>query len=247
MLKISLIFLFLIERALFQFNQCNIPKCLSCFEFKTLEQKGCICTECPKTLFSHICTIEECRKCESGRNSFINDCFCSKCDYEAIKKEDEKENKKKMTEIIVGTVCSAVVIIFFLLLIIYLKVYKCKKRERNIVVFHINNENIDIRDINDNNINIYNHNNNINSNDRIIKNKISLDDIFNKVEYLGPKKCKKEYEKYNIECSICLEKFKDEIDMISITPCFHLFHNKCLSGYFKKNKKAKCPNCNFKI
>ena len=71
--------------------------------------------------------------------------------------------------------------------------------------------------------------------------------MFNKGEYLGPKQCKKEYEKYNIECTICIEKFKKRIDMVSITPCFHLFHYKCLKDYFQKNKNAKCPNCNFDI
>ena len=64
---------------------------------------------------------------------------------------------------------------------------------------------------------------------------------------MGPKKCKKEYEKYNIECIICLEKFKDDIDMVCLTPCSHLFHNECSYDYFHTNKNAKCPNCNFNI
>ena len=74
-----------------------------------------------------------------------------------------------------------------------------------------------------------------------------LYDILADEKYLGPKKCKKEYEKYNIECTICLEKFKDDIDIISLTPCYHLFHNKCLNQYFRKNKNAKCPNCKYNI
>ena len=87
----------------------------------------------------------------------------------------------------------------------------------------------------------------IDNNNDIDINILPIDDLLTNEKYLGPKKCKKEYEKYNIECTICLQKFKDDIDMVSLTPCYHLFHNKCLYIYFKKNKMAKCPNCKFDI
>jgi hypothetical protein len=126
----------------------------------------------------------------------------------------------------------------------------CKKRRISNQNARIN-ENI-INNINKNNNNnnrniVININNNINSEGRLNNNNTILDEIFNNEKYLGPKKCKKEYEKYNIECTICLEKFKEDIDMVSLTPCYHLFHNKCLNIYFKKNKMAKCPNCKFDI
>ena len=91
---------------------------------------------------------------------------------------------------------------------------------------------------------------NIDSHSNIIipeKKSLTFEEILANGKYLGPKKCKKEYEKYNIECTICLEKFKDNIDMVCITPCFHLFHHKCFYDYFHANKNTKCFNCNYDI
>ena len=97
---------------------------------------------------------------------------------------------------------------------------------------------------------VNNINYNIDSHSNIIipkKKSLTLEEILTNGKYLGHKKCKKEYEKYNIECTICLEKFKGYIDMVCITPCFHLFHHKCFNDYFHANKNAKSPNCNYDI
>ena len=91
---------------------------------------------------------------------------------------------------------------------------------------------------------------NLYTDNKIINNpvkEISLDEILSYEKYLGPKLCKKEYQKHNGICIICLEKFKEDIDMVSLTPCFHLFHSNCLDIYFRKNQNAKCPNCNYDI
>ena len=90
-----------------------------------------------------------------------------------------------------------------------------------------------------------------NSNENILRNRvnkeITLEEILKNYKYLGPKLCEEKYQKFDSVCSICLEKFKNDIDMVSFTPCFHLFHHKCIKDYFIKNNNAKCPNCNLNI
>jgi hypothetical protein len=46
-------------------------------------------------------------------------------------------------------------------------------------------------------------------------------------------------------CTICLEDFKEGKSNVSMTPCQHVFHYKCLSNWLMKNViNPKCPNCN---
>ena len=48
-------------------------------------------------------------------------------------------------------------------------------------------------------------------------------------------------------CSICLEKIKLR-DKISLTPCQHIFHYKCLNTWlFKDLHEPKCPNCKYDL
>ena len=76
-------------------------------------------------------------------------------------------------------------------------------------------------------------------------NKKIIELLLNDPKYLGSKICKKEYEKYGSNCTICLEEFKTDVDKISLTPCYHVFHYKCLSSYMRKNENnIHCPNCN---
>jgi len=197
----------------------------------------------------------------------VFDCYCKKCYPEEEKKDEEN---KKSNSFVVIIIISSVLFVAIIFLISYCCM-KCRRSNRGIeneIIMNIdqanNGNNINVRarnnNSNTNNIFIYNNRNRnivvnsnvniINSNDGLHNPKIeetTIDDILADEKYLGPKKCKKEYEKYNIECTICLEKFKDDIDIISLTPCHHLFHNKCLNKYFRKNKNAKCPNCNFDI
>ena len=51
---------------------------------------------------------------------------------------------------------------------------------------------------------------------------------------------------YGDNCTICMENFV-EFDIISRTPCEHIFHKKCFDKYLKGIKakdKLVCPNCN---
>jgi hypothetical protein len=111
------------------------------------------------------------------------------------------------------------------------------KRESN----YINNYNANLgfrRNVNDFN-NLYNE-----ELERRIKKK-TIEVLLSDPNYLGIKVCKKEYEKYGNNCTICLEEFKIGIDKISLTPCYHIFHYKCLSSYMRKNENnTHCPNCN---
>ncbi len=73
----------------------------------------------------------------------------------------------------------------------------------------------------------------------------NVENLLNNPDLLGERICKKEYEKYGTNCTICLEELKVGVDKVSLTPCFHVFHFKCLSDWLRKNvSNLKCPNCN---
>ena len=46
----------------------------------------------------------------------------------------------------------------------------------------------------------------------------------------------------SISCSTCLECFFPNSD-VSITPCGHLFHTKCIQRWFQANDRNDCPHC----
>ena len=49
-------------------------------------------------------------------------------------------------------------------------------------------------------------------------------------------------------CTICIEEFKIGKSKVSVTPCHHIFHFKCLSNWLNKNVlNPKCPNCNHNL
>ena len=49
-------------------------------------------------------------------------------------------------------------------------------------------------------------------------------------------------------CTICIEDFKEKRSRVSITPCKHIFHYKCLSNWLINNSmNPKCPNCNYNL
>ena len=73
-------------------------------------------------------------------------------------------------------------------------------------------------------------------------NKEKLDKLFSKT--MSEHLYKNEYNQYGGGCSICLENFKKK-SIVSITPCNHVFHFKCIKNWLYKNiKNTKCPNCN---
>ena len=73
-------------------------------------------------------------------------------------------------------------------------------------------------------------------------NKEKLDKLFSKT--MSEHLYKNEYNQYGGGCSICLENFKKK-SIVSITPCNHVFHFKCIKNWLYKNiKNPKCPNCN---
>ena len=49
----------------------------------------------------------------------------------------------------------------------------------------------------------------------------------------------------NKKCIICLEEFKNDDKSIYL-PCFHLFHEKCITDWINMNKRF-CPFCRAKI
>ena len=65
---------------------------------------------------------------------------------------------------------------------------------------------------------------------------------------LGERICESKHEKYGNNCTICLEHLKIGVDKISLTPCQHVFHYKCLSNWLRnKDTTYKCPVCNCNI
>ena len=66
---------------------------------------------------------------------------------------------------------------------------------------------------------------------------------------LSPKKFLKEYGlKDGNTCTICIENFKEKKSKVSVTPCQHVFHFKCLSNWLVNNvMNPKCPNCNYNL
>ena len=131
-----------------------------------------------------------------------------------------------------------IVIVVFFIIICGTSIYFFTKN-LSVINFDENNQN-------DNNPSQNNEIKKKENESEIIKKKINF--LLNRDEFLGSKICKKEYEKYGSTCSICLEELCCEKDYISLTPCFHIFHYKCLSEYMRKSiKNIHCPNCNLDL
>ena len=73
-------------------------------------------------------------------------------------------------------------------------------------------------------------------------------EILLKTSLAAKKYTKVSGEKEASTCTICIEKFKEKKSKVSITPCNHIFHYKCLSNWLIKNViNPKCPNCNYNL
>ena len=177
-----------------------------------------------------------------------------------VKLEKSQFNFKKILIPMIIFISIAVIILIICYIytkrkqrLIFINIHRQINQEgSNMNINFQNNENniINPNNIYYNNIAIYNNFlNNNNQNNYISENlDLSINTILNDSKYLGPRICKKEFQMYNNECSICLESFKVNIDKVSLTTCKHLFHHKCISDYIQKNyNTAKCPNCNSDI
>ena len=92
-----------------------------------------------------------------------------------------------------------------------------------------------------------NYINNYNENNENIEeiNRAKLDELFSKK--MAEHYYKSEYNQFGGGCSICLENFKKK-SKVSMTPCKHVFHYKCIKDWLYKNvKNPKCPNCNKEV
>ena len=73
-------------------------------------------------------------------------------------------------------------------------------------------------------------------------------EILLKTSLAAKKYTKVSGEKEASTCTICIEEFKEKKSKVSITPCNHIFHYKCLSNWLIKNViNPKCPNCNYNL
>ena len=84
--------------------------------------------------------------------------------------------------------------------------------------------------------------------DAIKENKKKIDLLLETI--LNPKKTsnKKPGIKDGNICSICLEECKPKKNNVSITPCQHVFHYKCIRNWLNLNVlNPKCPNCNHNL
>ncbi len=66
---------------------------------------------------------------------------------------------------------------------------------------------------------------------------------------LRPQEYTKTHKKiYSQKCTICYEDFELYISIVSITPCQHIFHYRCLNNWLNKNiMNPKCTNCNLDL
>ena len=146
----------------------------------------------------------------------------------AEKSDDQKKNK-------IYYVLFAGLAAIIILLIIVIK--NCMKRR-----LYVN------RDNNSNRLNNLNREDIIihrNDNNNIIDNKKKIELLFN-TQFYPIKYNKNMLGEENINCSICLENFKEGKSIIILTPCSHIFHFECLKKWGNESiEHFKCPNCNY--
>ena len=255
-------------------DKCYLSNCFDCEWVKKGSSSFCYCKKCNSKCNYNDCKV---CKSEPNRIYYYNchciECtYEAQTQEEGSLKNVESSKKKNIS---FPSYIFIIIIVLVAVLALSYSIYSFVKafyreengninRTNNNRINNINNENIivdnnviinnnaqnNIPNIESRIIRIDNSQNNQRSSENIINSQekeIELDNILTNEKYLGPKTCKKEYEKYNAICTICLEKFKEGVDMVSLTPCFHLFHNKCLDELFRKNKNSKCPNCNYDI
>ena len=161
--------------------------------------------------------------------------------YENEEGEEIEMEKEDMFPIYLTLYIAIPLLILLVALIIYLC---CKKQDTGIlggeirVIGFANNENEVGEESEETKSKTYKYNE--------TKKKLVL--LFKTV--LGAQEYTKSHSKIDCpKCTICYEDFELYNSVVSITPCQHIFHYKCLHNWLNKNamNSIKCPNCNFDL
>ena len=184
-------------------------------------------------------TTMEFKNLKSVKLKFVYDYFYNSFFFKLTLK---RRNNTKLIIIIILIIIASFILLGILIFLSY-KIYKKCKENRSRNNFNNRNNNYII---------------NVNNNDNILTNSsrgrnlkrkvlISKDEVLINPQFLGPKKFQKKCQKYNTQCTICLNSF-DGNDIVSFARCSHLFHYKCLISHIKSNNannsyKSNCPNC----
>ena len=169
--------------------------------------------------------------------------FSIKIDYFNIENEDGEEiemEKEDMYPLYLTLYIAIPLLVLLMALIIYLC---CKKQDTGIlggeirVIGFADNANEIQEEPEDNKSKAY----------KLNENKKKLLILFKSI--LRPQEYTKTHKKiYSQKCTICYEDFELYISVVSITPCQHIFHYRCLNNWLNKNiMNPKCPNCNLDL
>ena len=170
--------------------------------------------------------------------------FSIKIDYINFENEDGEEiemAKEDMYPLYLTLYIAVPLLILLIALIIYLC---CKKQDTGIlggeirVIGFVNMDN-EIQEENENNKS---------KSQKLIENKKKLMILFKTI--LGAQEYTKTQKKMDCpKCTICYDDFELNNSVVSITPCQHIFHYRCLHNWLNKNAihNLKCPNCNFDL
>jgi hypothetical protein len=169
--------------------------------------------------------------------------FTIKIDYFSIENEEGEEiemEKEDMYPLYLTLYIAVPLLILLMALIIYLC---CKKQDTGILGGEIR-----VIGFSDNVNDIQEESEESKSKaHKLNENKKKLLILFKSI--LRPQEYTKTHKKiYSQKCTICYEDFELYLSVVSITPCQHIFHYRCLNNWLNKNiMNPKCPNCNLDL
>ena len=170
--------------------------------------------------------------------------FSIKIDYINYENEEGEEieiAKEDMYPLYLTLYIAIPLLVLLIALIIYLC---CKKQDTGILggeIRVLGFVNLDNEIPEDNG-------NNKSKSQKLIENKKKLMILFKTI--LGAQEYTKSLNKLECpKCTICYEDFEINNSVVSITPCQHIFHYRCLHNWLHKNavNNPKCPNCNYDL